>query len=70
MKIGVVGAGPAGLCAIRQSVAYGCDVVAFEQGKKIGGTWVYTDNVGKNEFGIEEHSSMYQVGCLKSLRLH
>lgn len=26
----------------------------------IGGTWVYTDKTGKDEYGIPIHSSMYQ----------
>lgn len=60
MKICVVGAGPAGLCAIRQGISFGCDVTAFEQANQIGGTWIYTDDVGKDKYGNEIHSSMYQ----------
>ncbi|CRK89036.1 CLUMA_CG002498, isoform A [Clunio marinus] len=60
MKIGVVGAGPAGLAAIRHSLEFGCEVVAFEQNESIGGTWIYTDNIETNKYGLEEHSSMYQ----------
>lgn len=60
MKIGIIGAGPAGLCAIKHAVSFGCDVIAFEQSDKIGGTWNYTDNVEMDKYGLEEHSSMYQ----------
>lgn len=60
MRIGVVGAGPAGLCAIRQALSFGCEVVAFEQGDKLGGTWNYTDETGKDKNGLDVHSSMYR----------
>lgn len=60
MKVGIVGAGAAGLCAIKQSLSFGCDVIAFEQSDKIGGTWVYTDDVGKDKYGNGIHSSMYK----------
>lgn len=59
MKVAVIGAGAAGLAAIKHSIDFGCEVLAFEQSDKIGGTWVY-DKVGKNEFGIDIHSSMYK----------
>jgi dimethylaniline monooxygenase (N-oxide forming) len=60
MKIAVFGAGAAGLVTIKHSLDFGCDVTAFEQSDKIGGTWVYDESVGKNKFGIEVHSSMYK----------
>lgn len=60
MKIGVVGAGPAGLCAIKQALSFGCEVTAFEQSDKLGGTWNYTDETGKDKNGLDVHSSMYQ----------
>lgn len=59
MRICVIGAGTAGLTAIKQGIAFGCEVVAFEQSDKIGGTWVYDENIGKNKYGINVHSSMY-----------
>lgn len=60
MKVCVIGAGAAGLCAIKQSLSFDCEVIAFEQGDKIGGTWVYTDKTGKDRHGNEIHSSMYR----------
>lgn len=60
MKIAVIGAGAAGLIAIKHCIDFGCEVIAFEQTDKIGGTWVFSDKVGKNEFGIDTHSSMYK----------
>jgi dimethylaniline monooxygenase (N-oxide forming) len=35
-------------------------VTAFEQSDKIGGTWVYSDEIGTDKFGNQIHSSMYQ----------
>lgn len=64
-RVAVIGAGAAGLSAARHLVAdpdhFTCTV--FEQTGNVGGTWVYTDRVGKDEFGLPVHSSMY-----KSLR--
>lgn len=59
MRLCVIGAGTAGLTAIRQGIKFGCSVTAFEQSDKIGGTWVYDENIGKNKYGIDVHSSMY-----------
>lgn len=60
MHIAVIGAGTAGLCAARHAIANNCEVTVFEQAKQVGGTWVYTDQVGKNEYGLDVHTSMYQ----------
>lgn len=60
MKICIVGAGAAGLAALRQSLAQGHECVAFEQSDRIGGTWNYTDRTHFDEFGLPIHSSMYQ----------
>lgn len=60
MKVGVVGAGAAGLCAIKQALSFGCDVIAFEQADKIGGLWNYSDEIDKDKNGLDIHSSMYR----------
>lgn len=60
MRIGVIGAGAAGLCAIKHAISFSCEVVAFEQSDVIGGTWVYTDEIGKDKYGNDIHSSMYK----------
>lgn len=59
LKVGVIGAGPSGLCACRHALAYNCEVTVFEQTSKLGGTWVYTDQVGNDEYGLPIHTSMY-----------
>nr|XP_023025798.1 senecionine N-oxygenase-like [Leptinotarsa decemlineata] len=60
MRIAIIGAGAAGLTALRHSLDHGhsCDV--FEKTGSIGGTWNYTDKTGKDEFGLPIHSSMYE----------
>lgn len=60
MRIAVIGAGTAGICAAKHALAAGYDVTVFEQARQVGGTWVYTDSIGRDEFGLEVHSSMYK----------
>ena len=60
MRFGIIGAGPAGLCAIKRCLESDCDVIAFEQSNNIGGTWNYTEEVDKDKYGLEIHSSMYR----------
>lgn len=59
-RIVVIGAGPSGLCAAKHSIANGFDVIVYEQTANLGGTWVYTDRVGLDDFGLPIHTSMYQ----------
>ena len=59
-KVCIVGGGPAGICTVKHCVAAGLEVIAFEKSSQVGGTWVYTDDVGKDKYGLEIHSSMYQ----------
>lgn len=60
IKLAVVGSGGSGLCAIKNAIDFDCELVAFEMSKFVGGLWNYTDNVDKDEFGVDTHSSMYQ----------
>ena len=43
MRVAVVGAGPAGLAALRALTAAGIDAVAFERGARVGGVWTLED---------------------------
>ena len=63
-RVCVIGAGAAGLCAARHLLHHtSFQPVVFEQTDVVGGTWVYTDEVGTDQHGNPVHSSMY-----KSLR--
>lgn len=59
-KVGIIGAGPSGLCAIRHCIKEKFEVIAFEQNDDIGGEWNYTGDVGVNSYGIDTHSSIYE----------
>lgn len=61
MRIAVIGAGAVGLCAIKHAVSFGGEVIAFEQSNKIGWTWVYTDEIGKDKRGTVVHTSIYKA---------
>lgn len=67
MKIAIIGAGAAGLCAIRHAVEKGHMCDCFEQTDKVGGTWNYSDLIGIDRNGLPVHSSMYKG--LRYLRL-
>lgn len=60
MRIAVIGAGAAGLSSARHATASGyvCDI--FEMSPKLGGTWLYTDEVGNDKYGFPIYSAMYQ----------
>lgn len=60
MKLCVIGSGAAGLAAAKYGIKFKCDVIVFEQSNQVGGTWVYDENIGKNEYGVDVHSSMYK----------
>ena len=59
--VGIIGAGAAGLCALRHVLnTEGLTPLIWEQSRVIGGTWVYTDKIETDEFGLPLHSSMYK----------
>lgn len=59
--VGVIGAGAAGLSAARHiSATPGMTLVVWEKADRVGGTWVYTPQVGKDEYGLPVFSSMYK----------
>lgn len=60
LKVVIIGAGVAGLCAARHAKQSGHEVTIYEQMSEIGGTWVYTDQTGVDEYGLRVHTSMYQ----------
>ncbi|XP_072037202.1 uncharacterized protein [Amphiura filiformis] len=60
-QVAVIGAGAAGLCAARYLSAKpdSFEPTVFEKSDRIGGTWVYTEETGKDQYGLPIHSSMY-----------
>ena len=58
-RVCVIGAGAAGLCAARHLLESfnGGQVVVYEQTDNVGGTWVYTPEVGTcTKTGLPIHS--------------
>lgn len=60
LNIAVIGAGTSGLCAAKYALQQGFKVTVYEQTETIGGTWWYTDKTGKDQYGINIHTAMYQ----------
>ena len=64
MKIAVIGAGAAGIAAVRHCRANNSnEVICYEKTDQVGGTWVYREETGADQYGLKIHTSMY-----KSLR--
>lgn len=60
IKLAIIGTGGSGLCALKNAIEYGCEVMAFEQTKFVGGLWNYTDKTDKDEYELDINSSMYE----------
>lgn len=61
MRVAVIGAGAAGLCAARHILSRPgfCPPVVFELSHEVGGTWCYDDRTERTD-GRPTHSSMYR----------
>lgn len=60
MKFAIIGAGVAGLASARRCLENGYEVLVYERSKGVGGTWVYDERIGLDEFGLPIHTSMYK----------
>lgn len=60
MKIVIIGAGMAGLTALKFGLNEGFDCVILESNTFIGGAWKYTDKTGIDEHGLPVTCSMYE----------
>lgn len=60
LDIAVIGAGTAGLCSAKHSLALGFNVTIYEQNDQIGGIWCYTDKTGNDQYGINVDTAMYK----------
>lgn len=60
LNVMVIGSGASGLVSAKYAIEQGHKVTVYEQGEELGGQWVYTDKVGKDEYGNDIHSAMYK----------
>lgn len=60
LNIAIIGAGPGGLFSAKHSLAHGHRVTVYEQSDAIGGVWVYTNQTGENQYGLNIHTAMYK----------
>lgn len=60
LNVAVIGAGVSGLASAKYSIAQGHNVTVYEQSEDLGGVWWYTDRIGKDQYGVNVHSAMYQ----------
>lgn len=72
LRVAVIGAGAAGLCAARHILSRPnvfASPVVFELTNNIGGTWCYDERVGAYSNGRPIHSSMYRdLRCVSACR--
>ncbi|WP_309387358.1 NAD(P)-binding domain-containing protein [Cerasicoccus frondis] len=62
-RVAVIGAGAAGLVAVREALREGLDVVAFEASDQLGGVWDFHEAAEDDPLGLNPsqriHSSLY-----------
>lgn len=75
-KIIIIGAGASGLSAARHAISQGFDVTVFEQTQNVGGTWVFTNRTGNDDYGLPSLGTVYQnlllvkFSCSQKLNLN
>ncbi|XP_031628594.1 dimethylaniline monooxygenase [N-oxide-forming] 3-like isoform X2 [Contarinia nasturtii] len=60
LNIAIIGAGASGLASAKNAIEDGHNVVIFEKSGALGGVWFYTDQIGKDEYGVDIHTPMYK----------
>lgn len=62
MRVAVIGAGVGGLTSIRHlsQEIRDAEIVGFDVNSDVGGTWIYNDRTGTDQYGIPLMSSMYK----------
>lgn len=58
----MIGAGASGLTTTKclTEPGSGFECTTFELSNSVGGTWVYTEDIGQDKYGLPVHSSMYR----------
>lgn len=59
-NVAIIGAGASGLTSAKYALAHGYNVTIYEQTEQIGGIWWYTNQTGKDQYGNNIYSPMYQ----------
>jgi cation diffusion facilitator CzcD-associated flavoprotein CzcO len=67
-KVGVIGAGAAGLATAKELIREGHKVTVFEQAMRVGGLWVYDPEVDSDLLGVEPHRKRVHSSMYASLR--
>ncbi|KAH8964985.1 hypothetical protein BDL97_04G093800 [Sphagnum fallax] len=67
-KVGVIGAGAAGLATTKELIHEGHKVTVFEQSMQVGGLWVYDSKVDSDLLGVEPHRKRVHSSVYASLR--
>lgn len=60
LNVAIIGSGNSGLVSAKHSLDYGYNVTVYEQSEAIGGIWFYTNETGKDKYGVNIHTAMYQ----------
>ncbi|KAL5543691.1 hypothetical protein UlMin_007475 [Ulmus minor] len=68
IRVAVIGAGVAGLCAARELQTEGHQVVVFEKLDRLGGTWVYDPNIESDPLGLDPNREIVNGNIYSSLR--
>ena len=66
--VAVIGAGAGGLVAARELRREGHEVVVFERGEEVGGSWVYTPEVESDPLGLDPNRKLIHSSLYNSLR--
>lgn len=60
LNVVVIGAGISGLASAKNAIDAGYNVTIYEQAEGLGGIWRYTNQTGKDQYGVNIHSAVYQ----------
>ena len=63
-KVAVIGAGAAGLAVARQLALEGFEPVIFEAESRLGGTWVYTEDLESDPLGRDPDRYRVSPECM------
>lgn len=59
LKTAIIGAGASGLTSAKNALDQNHTIVIYEKTEALGGVWWWTEKIGKNKYGVDIHSAMY-----------